>query len=464
MAYFYVKDVNGVDTGTATGDAGRSVTARTGNFTAMGASAYYPNVMSVLTGNGVAGTAPVAGDVIITSDIHDYQNNTSLVYTGFTQGITSVSANDTDVTQPRRAGNFAKETDTRSSGGNFLGAMFFSGFSFKQGAEADISVNSQIRDSVVYAAKSNQSSFTYSSDGGSIISSDTKVIFQDAGCSLIRAGGGSLFSFDNMTMEMLSGTGSITNLTNGWFVVGGGKLHILNTDLSIVSGTLIANVGANVGGDDMIDVRIDNCKISTGTLFTTEVFASHNQRALFTRCSDVSAEAEYQHHLHAFGGDVWDDAAIYRNEDAAFTESNQKISYKIETNSDASLGFPLWLDFPMSQYVPLSTTSTLEFYITCATALTDKDIYVTVGYTDSTNKNETNNVISAPATVGGSLDVLATGTTLTTDATSTWTGALANLYKIVIDCPNGADCQPTIKINVTNPSTVLYIASEYGIS
>jgi hypothetical protein len=252
------------------------------------------------------------------------------------------------------------------------------------------------------------------------------------------------------------------------FTNGGGTVIAKGCDLSAVTGTLIADVGGDASVDDMINIHFDMCKLASGVAFTNEAFKSYNQRALFTRCSDSSAAAEYQYHLHAFGGDVDDDSAIYRNEDEAFTESNQKISYKIVTNSDASLGSPLWLDFPVLRYSKLATgaTDTLRFYLTSATALTDKDIYIEVSYPDGTNKQTPNFISSAPTTVGGTLDLMATGTTLTTDGTSTWTGGLTNKYQIDVSTAGdaGADCQPIVKVYVTLPSVTIQIASEFGLN
>jgi len=122
----------------------------------------------------------------------------------------------------------------------------------------------------------------------------------------------------------------------------------------------------------------------------------------------------------------------------------------------------------MSRYSELSAgaTDVLSFYITSATALTNKDIYIEVSYPDGTNKQTPNFISTGPLTVGGTIDLMATGTTLTTDATSTWTGALANLYQIDVSTAGdpGSDCQPTIKVYITKPSTTFYIASEYGLS
>ena len=456
--YYYVKTG-----GTATGNAGRYTTQQTGSFAALGAANYYGSIQSMIN-NIVAegGTFPLDGDFINPSDLHSEStvpNHTSLPF-----GTNMVAVDDANVNLGRTSGNYAQ---LASTGNIQYGSLLYSGMAITANwtpIATGTSLNAH-GSKLLTPTSGGGSLIVAIYDGLSVSLENTILEIWSSAKSVAYVGGGARLICNNITLVGFNGVTAASIFTaDNSFTSGGACVYISDSDLSLISGTFIPNVGGNRGNDDAIDVRFDNCKIRAGVAFTSEDFKSYDQRALFTRCSDVSAEAEYQYHLHAFGGDVWDEAAIYRNEDTAFTESNQKISYKIETNSDASLGFPLWLDFPMSQYVPLTTTSTLEFYITCATALTDKDIYIAVGYTDATNKNTTNNVISAPETVGGTLDLLAAGTTLTTDATSTWTGGLANLYKIVIDCPTGADCQPTIRLNVTKPSTVLHIASEYELS
>lgn len=66
MAFYYVKSG-----GTATADAGRAASARTGSFATMGASAYYDSIEDVVI-NGVPTTAYAAGDTICASSSHSH--------------------------------------------------------------------------------------------------------------------------------------------------------------------------------------------------------------------------------------------------------------------------------------------------------------------------------------------------------------------------------------------------------
>ena len=116
-----------------------------------------------------------------------------------------------------------------------------------------------------------------------------------------------------------------------------------------------------------------------------------------------------------------------------------------------------------SNFVAINTRiddrSASEFII-CITKITDNDIYIEVMYPDGTNKQTFNAISSQDA------DFFAVGTTLTTDGSSTWTGALSNLYQIDVSTVGdvGADCQPIVKVFVTIPSVTIQIASEFGLN
>jgi len=455
MAYYYVK--NG---GTATGDAGRYASQQTGSFATLGAANYYNDIAAAIA----ATTAPVAGDFINPSDLHSFSTASSITYTGLTPPYFDIiCVDDANIGQPRTSGNRGSEATTGSAPDINLNNVFFSGITLSSGDTITAANNCKLIDSeLIINGSSNR--FLTSGDGAAVNLIGCDVVFDQASSSFSISGGGNLTIVGG---AVTTNAVSLNSFLSGGATAGGLDCFVYGVDLSSISGTILDSVGGSTA-EDSINCAFDMCKLASGVSFDNEDFKRINQRALFTRCSDASAAAEYQYHLHAFGGDVDDDTTIYRNEDEPFTESNQKISYKVVTNSDASLGSPLWLDFPISRYSELSAgaTDVLSFYITSATALTDKDIYIEVSYPDGTNKQTPNFISTGPLTVGGTIDLMATGTTLTTDATSTWTGALANLYQIDVSTAGdpGSDCQPTIKVYITKPSTTFYIASEYGLS
>jgi len=451
MAYYYVK--NG---GTATGDAGRYASQQTGSFATLGAANYYDNITSAIA----ATTSPVASDFINVSDLHAFSTASSITLTGASVNpFFIVAVDDANIDAARTSGNRATETMT-GAGDLIFTNLMISGVSLV--VEDNITLNSSSQsyfvDSKVTSVNSGNSFLSISDDVvWTLVNSDIHI---NGATTLMWMGGGTNF---NMSGGSISSTVGINNLFGNDALGGGFSVNLDGVDLSGVTGNILA-VGSSVG-DDHIELRADMCKLDAGVVLVSEVFRQSNKRALFTRCSDSSSAAEYQYHLTAFGGDVDDDSAIYRNESPSFADSGQKISYQIVTNSDASLGSPLWFDMPLNKWSPLSVgaTDTLRFYLTSNTALTDKDIYIEISYPDGTNKQTPNFLTSAPATVGGTLDLMATGTTLTTDATSTWTGGLTNKYQIDLDTSSddGADTYPIIKVYITKPSVTINLAMDF---
>ncbi|MCP3673814.1 MAG: hypothetical protein GY829_05005, partial [Gammaproteobacteria bacterium] len=88
---------------TATGDAGRTDTARTGSFAAMGVSAYYDSIYDVF-GGGVPATAPDDDNIII-SHLHTESGNGSLGISVVTDHLTVnlITVDDDDCTTYKKA-------------------------------------------------------------------------------------------------------------------------------------------------------------------------------------------------------------------------------------------------------------------------------------------------------------------------------------------------------------------------
>ena len=456
MAYYYVK--NG---GSATGDAGRYASQQTGSFATLGAANYYNDIQDAIDNST---TGPVAGDFINVSDLHTFSTSATIAYTGLIGATYYVaSVDDANIDAGRTSGNFGDETTTGSSGDINITDQFISGMLLYSADNFNFTGNNTIIDSVIKS--------TGGTDLISLSTDNVNLRFVNSEWRLDNPSGGltiknsAFFTMEGGKVTTISA--GLNNFLQGAASGGGYTAIIKGADLSAVTGNLVAAGGGAID-DDTIEVRMDMCKTDSGVSFCAVDFTRQHHRALFTRCSDSSAAAEYQYFLRAYGGDVEDDSAIFRNEDEAFTESNQKISYKITTTSGVNLGAPLWFDFPILRYSELSSasTDTLRFYITSNSALTDKDIYLEVSYPDGTNKQTPTFLTSAPATVGGSLDVMAAATTLTTDGASSWTGALSNLYQIDVDTSGdvGSDCQPIVKVYVTIPSVTIQIASEFGLS
>ena len=456
MAYYYVK--NG---GTATGDAGRYATQQTGSFATLGSAGYYDNITDALA----ATTSPVSYDFVNVSDLHNASTAIQISWVGLSPTpFFIVCVDDTNIDASRTSGNRGADSTTGTADTRYQ-SLNAHGMSFSVGDDHRFLKQNTFTD-CLFSLPNSGSAVSGGTDG-----SATSLV----NCEINT-------SFSNNYLQFLSGAvftmigGAITTSSAGindlmWRSAGNGGFtaSFTGVDLTSVTGNLLGEFGSSADNDDAINVKFDMCKIAPGVVLVEESFRAENaHRVIFTRCSDSSAAAEYQYHVTAFGGDADDDSAIFRNEDEAFTESNQKISYKIVTNSDACLGSPLWFDFPVLRYSELSAaaTDTLRFYIASSTVLTNKDIYIEISYPDGTNKQTPNFLTSAPATVGGTLDLMVAGTTLTTDAASTWTGGSTNKYQIDLNTSvdAGADCLPIVKVYITKPSVTIQIASEFGLS
>ena len=461
MPHFYIDSSIGV----ATGDAGRFASAQTGPFTA---ATSYPTEAAALA----ATTPPAAGDTMYFSDNHNFDsgsvaisNNAGNISPPITQICADNANRDAYRTSQAARGKEATTSGTAADV-SLVGARVVYGMEYSSvdnivlrndggknsfndckfnllNASAILQIQGQLPTLIV--------------DSEIALDSTSAFIFITGGTSLMVRGG-----------EVTTITAGVSNLFSAGFTASGARVEFAGTDLSAVTGTLIGNVGGTITSDDQINAHFDLCKLASGVSRANEVFTSSGQRVLTTRCSSSSAAVEYQYGLTALGGDIDDDSAIFRNEDPAFADSGAKISYQIVTNSDASINTPLWFDMPNNRFAELSigASDTLRFFVTTNTALTDKDIWVQVSYSDVTNKQTANHKGSAPSAAWTTvINPLASPTTLAVDGVSTWTGGLTNKYQIDIDTSGnaGADCVPIVRIFIAKPSVTIQISSIYEL-
>jgi len=466
MAHFYIDG----SIGTATGDAGRFASAQTGAFTA--GTSYATEAAAF-----AATTPPAAGDTMYFSDNHSFDSGAV--------SISNVIANLTNPIRQVCADNANRDAHRTTEAGR---AKEFT----SSGTTADVTLTGS---RVVYGMEySTVDDLIVRCDGGAQSFNDCKFAVVNGGLvqiqgQLINTINNSELALNNTGASIFIGTsaglafnggsvttttGGVTNLTIVGFNSGGGLLNFRCADVSAITGNLVGNAGGTVTTDDTIDVAFDLCKLASGVSRANETMKSVDQRVLTTRCSSISAAAEYQYGLTALGGDVDDDSVIFREDDPAFADSGTKISYKIITNSDASIDAPLWFDIPNNRFAALSAgaTDTLRFYVASTTTLTNADIWIEISYPDGTNKQTPNHASSATtASWTSTINPLATGTTLTTDSGSDWrdgVGALAGHNEYQIDVLTsgdvGADCVPMVRIFIAKPSVTIQIASIYELN
>ena len=454
MAFYYVKSG-----GTATGDAGRATTARTGSFAAMGASTYYDNISDAIT----APTTPsVGGDSVYVSDTHTHTYASDPTITGEdTAGllkIISVSDTSSDTYS-------AGAAETRTSSGDFILAegLYFSGVSLVVGDDLNLLSDARV---------------TFE---------DFTITFEDSGSKLNPNGDGCLLVMKNGTVTttyasawssamlltngcyvhwidvLLTGDNGVTGLMLQGFSSGGGTAIFEGCDVSILTGQLLTSSGSNPQSDDLINVQFHGCKMNAGITAANEDFAKESQRISLFNSSSSSATAEYQFYQKALGGDLEDesDAGIYRNESTSFP-SGTKASIKVTTNTDASMQTPFTFDLP-ARFAELSAASTdtirIFFATLIANTLTDTNIWAELIYPDGTNKQDYNYINNR------NTDIIAASPTNRTDdsASSTWKDGAIDLtgyneYRMDLDTSGdiGADCVPIIRIYVAEPSIIVY--------
>ena len=461
MAYYYIK--NG---GTATGDAGRATTARTGSFATMGASAYYNN-LDLLLDTALSGlTAPASGDVVCVSDQHNYSQsaNNELFYGVLAErGLTVMSVDDT-ACNTYKAG--ATE-DSTALGGSRDMVMYrniiWLGMTL---GPADWTNFTNATHHTFYDCRLNFASgngISMEGDGATVRLFNTDIEFEGA-TSYMRVSAAGYFEWN---YGQLIGT-SLNQFTNAGFVSGGGTVKLRNVDLSSVTGDIIDVAGSDFTNDDMILIELSNCKLNASVTIMNENPVRRCQRILVTNSASSSGSAEHQYMFQTAGGKVESDTSKYRDNTTAFP-STETVSLKCTTLTNVAQEQPFEFDFPGTRFAELSSTSSdvLRIHFLCANALDDGDVWAEVYYPDGTNEHESNLAQSvASSTTVIAPDPFRTAGSLSTN-TETWTGRTTeNRYHIDLDTSGnaGADCVPHIRVYIGKASETIYFCPTLELS
>ena len=465
MAFYYISD-SATLVGTATGNAGRSATPRTGSFADMGAAALYANAAAAYA----ATTPPVAGqDILIFADDHDQSGtgNTLIPVQTGDVNIEYVARDATNVANYRRSGQRAKITAT--SGGDIqIAGVTLRGFELE--ADDDIifgATNTGRTYDCICRITGNGDQIRGGGDRSCGDAYDTEFQLNHAGASFALSNNFSFAMRGGAITTTSAGISSLIQFANN----GGFTAEFYDVPMQSVTGTLL-DVDASSSTADTFLLVMDRCRLASGVNISQTDMATSGQIVRMTRCGSSGNESEYGLNLRDFNGNVDADDVIRRDDDAAFADTNVKISYKIVTTANCDTGNELVFQMPIGQGVDLGSTSTLRFYLASTTTLTDAEFYIVVRYPDGSTRAQVNVVSSA---AGPShtpmLDPLATGTALTNDTTSDWrngAGALTgyNEYQIDIDTSGdaGADCVPSVEIHVAKASTTIQLAANYTAS
>lgn len=473
MAYYYVRD-HADGTGTATGDGGRYTSQKTGDWdTAFSATTEYYASISAALG---ATTAPAAGDYILVSDIHSHSYGTSgqtfIGIDGATFAI--IAVDDTNCENARRSGNRAAEQVTGTSADfTFANKLIMSGLEFSTEDNITVSVapSGTVAIDCKFIITGSADKFALDGDGKCMRLVDCEIALNNNNASIDISNGVKLFMLGG---SITSSTGTMNDMINGDGHSGGAFAEFIGVDLSEANGNVVGNMGGSSTHDDTIDIKFHRCKMHASATFVEDTLQSECHRIIFTQCSSSSSVAEYQYLLKTYTGDVEDESTIRRADDEAFTSSATDISYKITTNATCNAFNPLWFDFPIARYAELSSasTDTLRFYCaTNASTLKDNEIWAEVIYPDGTNKHTPNFATSAPTANANAIDLMAAGSTLTTDSGSDWRDGASALsahneyyFEVSTSGDAGADTVPFVRIYVAKASATIYLASEYSLN
>ena len=454
MAYYYVKSGGTKTTG--------STTKQTGSFATLGVANYYDNVAAAFTGGATS------GDFICVSNAHAYTSGASINWAGPSSGdyVYVVCVDDANCdTYVKATTELEYHNSPLYLGLN--GRISLHGFYLK--SNNDIRFNDTNSQLLAY-----ESTFhvTGSTDIVLQVQGDGQY-FKFTSCEFIGVSGtdtkvqtGSHVNFIDCTFTGI--TDLWTNLMGG---NGGCTVEMIGCDLSSITGSLWKDGGNTSTADDGMVFRYIGCKLNaTEPVFVTETLENMHHRILVSNCSGDSVAAEYQHYEAGYGGQVEDNTTIYRAESLAYP-SGEQVSWKCDTNANASKAAPFWFDMP-SRFANLANTNTdvvtIHLAVANTTTLYDSDVWVELVYPDATNKNTYNYKTTRHT------DIMDTnGTALTTDSGSDWrNGASAltgyNEYKIDVDTSTvgngGGECVPIMRVHVAVPSEIIYFCITPSLS
>src|SRR3990167_644579 len=453
MAYFYVKSG-----GTATDDAGRETTMRTGAFEANANN--FPNVQAVFA---TTGTAVAAGDFILCSDLSAHAYAASVTYgtAGLLWAVYVVSVDDANQEQ-YKAGAIEDLDGAGTYDLNISGYVVIEGLIIRVGDDIQPNI-----------------------DSGVLFRHCTITMTNNLNTIGVGVAFDANVSFENTTISWTSGTtgpaitsrrGGITHMYGGTLDGGSGTIDSLFNNTSDGGGTgIFENVdmtdvtkiitGNGAGLDDNFYVVVKKCALNGSVTFADETFIKDGQYLLVMEsCS--GAGREYQFFQRTNGGDVQDNTTIYRDESEAFPSAT-KVRLKCTAVAATSIASPLYFDFP-TQKIDLSSasTDTIRIYFASTTALTNTNCWAEVYYPDGTNTHVSNLATNRAS------DILAAGTAHTDDSgSSTWkdgAGDLAGYNEYRMDIATSGDVGaansvPVIRVYLAAASAVVYFDTTIGV-
>ncbi len=354
MVYYYVKNVNGTDTGTATGDAGRAATLRTGSFSNMGVSAYYKNIYDVF--NGVPTTAPVSGDVVIVSDLHDHRYSANTIL-GCSVEIISVDDANADVykvgaSEITTGGNY----NLNINGGPVGNVTAMCGITLTASNDLTIFAGEAqkltiIDGTVGLTGASGFDNFTLGDkDGSLLVLLNTDITFGNAGQG-IRAIRSHLHWFGGSLVG--TATDYLIKTTSE-----GAAFKIVNVDMTALN-TAVASVFTSTSSDIPI-FSLERCLLSSGVLLTSGTIETRNGYIKGESLSIGSADAYHYLQYELYNGTISEETTIIKTGGSTYDGTNE-FSLEIASNSNCSYYNPVEVPVSAFSLAAGGATNKLDF-------------------------------------------------------------------------------------------------------
>lgn len=405
MAFYYIKSG-----GTATGDSGRTTTARTGAFPSMGAGAYYDSLKDIFQDSATTGNTKLStGDSVRCSDLHNK------IYTGSTDiGINIVSANNQyiDITSVDDAN--CEEYKPGAHEENTTGSLTLYSSSIEKPMATFNGMSFKSTDDTVFLG-SNEC-INYFND--CILESGEYIDFGKGGetllndCDLIMVDG---LNVDTGAVPIDITGGSITSVVRIFYYNGSYRLNGVDLSNSTAGISLITLSGAT----GSCDIVLTDCKYPANYNFSSGTQYPHGFRMSGTSYQPGNSNSYFQ---WMSGCLTETSTAIYRN-GGSTDRDGVNFSSDITTYTDLSSDKRRFFKVKLGTYsIDLTSPNTLTFHIMqqnsggAPAGLDDQNCWVELHQNDTTDTE-----LALIKKSNDSITVLDTATTLTT-STETWEG------------------------------------------
>jgi hypothetical protein len=415
-----------------------------GGGTAWGAP--FANLLSASASGWAA-----SGDVVYVRNTHNvtYSVATNLPFAASNVAYLCTNSATTPPASASLTTGAVEQTSssTTFSPGNIAGVSgnYLYGLTFKSNLDLRVFCFSQTAgnqfDTCTFSLTGTTGSFNIGASGSS---SSHRLINCTLNCANAAnyIGGGSYGNAFTMIGGSLTGTAPTIFLQSSANRPALVEFH--GVDLSLCTGTLFSATFAN-----FLEAQFVNCKLGSGVTLTNAADGYpvlHRPAVRFVNCD--SGATNYRYRIYASGAVVDQETSIVRSGGAS--DGTTSISWKAVTQSLQAWYKPAPLDDIFTWNTLIGSARTASIYLTTSTALTNATCWVDLEYLGSSTSPLSTTTTTKAA-------VLATGTALTTDA-STW-GGTAQTFKYRIDISFTPQMVGLVraKVFLAAPSATIYI-------